>query len=97
MTKEEEFMLQYADEAQDDASMWTEETIHKALREYAKQEAFGFFKWYGVKMVGFIEYITKIKPLVRSEEFEQKILEFEGQTFDKLHELYLKSKELTQN
>ena len=74
---------------------WTErhqQRIENAMDEYAKQEAIDFFKWYGVKMATFIEYITKIKPIVESNEIEEKIIEFEGKSIQELYELYLKSK-----
>ena len=65
----------------------------KEKEDFAKQEAIGFFKWYGVKMVGFIEYIKDIRPTVTSDEIEEKMKEFEGQSFENLHALYLNSKE----
>lgn len=63
--------------------------IKEAICQYAKQQSIAFFQWYGVKMVGFIEYITKVKPMVTSEEIEEKMKEFEGQTFENLYSLFL--------
>ncbi len=68
------------------------EAVSGAMDEWAKIEAIEFFKWYGIKFSGLIEYITKIKPLVKSEEIEEKILEFEGQSIERLYELYQQSK-----
>lgn len=59
--------------------------------DYAKQQSIAFFQWYGVKMVGFIEYITKVKPIATSEEIEEKIMEFEGQSFENLYSLFLEA------
>ena len=69
-----------------------EQEVMECMSEYAKQEAIDFFKWYGVKMATFIEYITKIKPIVESNEIEEKIIEFEGKSIQELYELYLKPK-----
>ena len=66
----------------------------EAIKEYAKQESIDFFKWYGLKISGFIEYITKVKPLVVSQEIENAMAKFEGKTFEQLFELYLKSKQI---
>lgn len=72
------------------------EDVFKAMQEYADQQsriaAIDFFKWYGVKMVGFIEYIKDIRPTVTSDEIEEKIKEFEGKSFDDLFTLYLEEK-----
>lgn len=57
--------------------------------EYAKQQSIAFFKWYGGKMASFIEYITKVKPIVRSEEIEERITEHEGATFDQLYAQFI--------
>lgn len=63
------------------------------INEYAKQEAIEFFKWYAIKMVTLLAYIKDIRPLVASNEMEEKIEEVEGKSFDVLYSLYLKSKE----
>ncbi len=65
------------------------ESLLKKQDEYARQVSIAFFKWYGVKMATFIEYITKVKPLVESQEIEEKIKEFEGKTFDELYDIFL--------
>jgi hypothetical protein len=59
---------------------------------YAKQESIEFFKWYAMKMHGFIIYIKDIRPQVTSQEIEEKLSEFEGKPFDKLYELFQKEK-----
>ena len=66
--------------------------IEDAMDEYAKQKAVGFFKWYGVKMMDFLFYLKKVKPQVTSNEIEEKLAEFEGQTIENLYQLYLQSK-----
>jgi hypothetical protein len=75
--------------------------ILKAMDEYAeiksRERAIAFFKWYGVKMMGFIEYIKDIRPVVTSNEIEEKIAEFEGQTIDNLYNLFCKSEQTQSN
>ena len=71
---------------------WHQFCIDEAMDEWAKLNAIEFFKWYGVKMASFMAYITKVRPIMKSEEIEERIQEFEGQTFEKLYELFLKSK-----
>ena len=68
--------------------------IEEKMDEYAEQECIGFFIWYGVKITALIEYMTDIRPRVRSEEIEAKIEEFEGKPIKTLYQLYLKSKQL---
>lgn len=41
----EETINQFIDEAENDASCWTEETIYKAMDTYAKQECIAFAEW----------------------------------------------------
>lgn len=67
--------------------------IELAMSEYAKEVAIDFFKWYALKMLSFIEYIIDVKPIVRSEELENKMVEFEGKTFEELFEKYLSEKQ----
>lgn len=69
-----------------------ERYVHKAMDLYAKREAIGFLKWYGVKVAGLVEYIKDIRPSVTSGEIEEKIKEFEGKTIDELYSLYQQSK-----
>ncbi len=64
-----------------------------AMEVYAKQESIEFFKWYVLKMIAFIVYLKDIKPIVTSQEVEEKLLEFEGQSIERLYELYLNSKQ----
>lgn len=66
-------------------SMLSVSDVFKMMDEYAKQQSIAFLKWYNLKIVGFIEYLTKVKPIVKSEEIEERLLEFEGQTFDNLY------------
>lgn len=65
--------------------------VKELMRDYSREVAKDFFIWYGVKIVGFIEYIKDIRPIVTSNEMEEKIKEFEGKTFDELFNLYLQS------
>lgn len=67
--------------------------VSELINEARKESAIEFFKWYGMKIVSLTTYLLEIKPLVRSEELEQKIAEFEGQSLDKLYELFLQSNE----
>lgn len=69
----------------------TDNTL-KAMDEYARIDAIAFLKWYAEKMLGFIEYLRDIKPIVTSNEIEEKLLEFEGKDFNTLYELYSQSK-----
>ena len=62
--------------------------VHEAMEIYARNRSIEMLKWYAIKMVGFIEYIKDIRPIVTSNEIEEKIKEFEGQTFEKLYELF---------
>ncbi len=71
----------------------TIDVVYEIMDEYAREEAIAFFKWYGVKMMGFIEYIKDIRPVVTSNEIEEKIAEFEGQTFDNLYNLFIQQTE----
>lgn len=71
-------------------TVYEKETI-EMLEEYARIKSIEFFKWYAIKITGLIEYIQDIRPRVRSEEVEAKIVEFEGQPLEKLYELFQKS------
>jgi len=74
---------------------FTETTIvpKHILDEYAKQEAIGFFAWYGVKIMGFLQYIKDIRPIVTSNEIEEKIAEHELKSISELYDLYLRHKQ----
>jgi len=69
-----------------------------AMEEYAKQRSKEFFKWYGVKMMEFLEYFQEKKrnpiPYSIPDAYDKYIEEFEGQSLDNLYELFLKSNEL---
>jgi len=67
--------------------------VFKAMDEYAEQEAVGFFLWYAMKMMAFIEYIQDIRPRVESHEIEEKIQEFEGKPIKELYQLYIQDKQ----
>lgn len=64
-----------------------------AMDIHAEQVAIEFFKWYALKMVGFIEYLNKVKPMVTSNEIEEKLIEFEGKSFIELFQLFKKEQE----
>jgi len=66
----------------------TEKITELFENQNAKQQSISFFKWYAIKMTGFVDYITKVKPIVKSEEIEQRLIEFEGATFEKLYQLF---------
>ena len=66
--------------------------ISECLDIARKDSAIDFFKWYVIKMVGFLEYIKNIRPAVVSNEIEEKIKEFEGQSFDNIYQIYLSEK-----
>lgn len=68
--------------------------LEPLLPPNAKQEAIEFFKWYGIKWAGFIHYLTQIKQQVTSNEIEEKLHEFEGQTIENLYAQYQKSKSI---
>lgn len=63
----------------------------KAMDEYAKQQAVDFFKWYGLKMASFLEYLTKIKSITESKEIEEAIKNHEGATFEQLYNQFIES------
>lgn len=69
--------------------------VIEAMDEWAKQQSIAFFKWYADKMVAFIEYITKIRPMVVSEEIEERIREHEGATFEQLYDRFIASQPTT--
>lgn len=58
-----------------------------------KEGALDFFKWYIMKMNNFIFYFREVWPLTTSEEIENKITEFEGQTLDNLYAIFQKETE----
>lgn len=95
MTKSKETIYQESmmKEIGSTSKMTSDEIVYRAMDIWGKQEAIEFFIWYGSKMAGFIQYINDIRPRVRSEEIEEKIVEFEGQSIEKLYELYQKSKQ----
>jgi hypothetical protein len=64
------------------------EYISPAMDEYAKEIAVEFFKWNTSKIVGYIQYIQQIRDLVRSEEIERNLNEFEGATLEERFELF---------
>jgi hypothetical protein len=68
---------------------------YELAKSFAKQQSIEFFKWYGVKMVGFIEYIKDIRPTVTSDEIEEKIKEFEGQSIENQYNLFLQQTQKT--
>jgi len=98
-TKTKEEILKpfvYEDEERVEPIVYVSKAL-EAMDEYAAQEseiksrerAIALFKWYAAKMVGFIEYIKDIRPTVTSNEIEEKLKEFEGQSFDNLYNLFL--------
>jgi hypothetical protein len=71
---------------------YSENQTSYAMDKWAEQQSIEFFKWYALKSVSLITYLLEIKPLVRSEELESKIEEFEGKPIADLYALFLKSK-----
>lgn len=71
------------------------ESAYEAMDIHAKNTAIEFFKWYVLKMTGFLEYLSKVKPIVTSIEIEENLKAFEGKSFNELYELFLQSKTLT--
>lgn len=64
--------------------------VQRYIDEYAaKQQAIAFFTWYGIRMASFLEYITKVKPIVKSEEIEEAMRNHEGATFEQLYEQFI--------
>lgn len=59
-----------------------------AMDIFAKVQSIAFFKWYGAKMAGFMEYIKDIRPIVTINEIEEKLIEFEGKSFEELYTLF---------
>lgn len=88
MTKEKVLYKNLGDSTR---SMLSDSDIYSAMDKWAKIQAIEFFKWYGVKMMGFIDYIKDTRPMVESLEIEEKIKEFEGKDFGTLYELFLQS------
>lgn len=64
-----------------------------AMDEYAKQQSIDFFKWYGVKMASFLEYLTTVKPICRSEEIEEAMSRHEGATFEQLYAQFIEQQQ----
>lgn len=83
----EDILKEYAVETIDEYNSLYER-VKKAMDQYARQQAIEFFKWYGVKMAVFVEYIKDVRPLVTSNEIEEKIKEFEGKSFEELYNLF---------
>lgn len=67
------------------------------LDAFTKQQIIAFFTWYGVKMASFLEYLTKIKPISKSEEVEEAIRKHEGATFEELYNQFIESQNKTTN
>lgn len=67
------------------------QNVFNAMDEYAKEIAIGFFKWYATRLLNFLHYIKDIRPLVESQELEEKIKEHEGQSIEQLFQSYLNS------
>lgn len=84
----EDILKEYAVETIDEYNSLYER-VKKAMDQYARQQAIEFFKWYGVKMAVFVEYIKDIRPLVTSKEIEEKIKEFDGKSFEELYNLFI--------
>jgi hypothetical protein len=67
--------------------------VLEAMDQWAKEIAIGFFKWYGVKMIGFLQYFQRKKenPMIYSipDAYDKYIEEFEGQSVEKLFEKYI--------
>ncbi len=59
------------------------------INDYAKKQAVGFLIWYANKMIGFLDYIRTVKPLVSSNEIEEKLAQFEGKPVEELYEQYV--------
>lgn len=62
--------------------------------EYAKKQATEFFKWYGVKMMEFLDYFERKRknpiPYSIPDAYDKFIEEFEGSTVDNLYEIFIK-------
>lgn len=69
--------------------LMNQQYIFPAMEQYSRIQSISFFKWYGVKMAGFMEYIKDIRPTVISDEIEEKIKEFEGKDFETLYNLFI--------
>lgn len=72
------------------------ERAKTSMDEFAKQEATAFFKWYGVKMMEFLQYFKRKAenpiPYSIPDAYDRFIEEFEGNTIEGLYELYEKWK-----
>lgn len=64
-----------------------------AMDEYSEIVACDFLKWYAVKMIVFIEYLKEVKPIVTSNEIEEKLADFEGKPIKDLFQLFIQSKQ----
>jgi hypothetical protein len=97
MTKEEILnkrdLIIYLPKEEEDIVEGDKKYILEVMDEYAEQEAVGFFLWYAMKMMAFIEYIQDIRPRVESHEMEEKINEFEGKPIKELYQLWKKQKQ----
>jgi hypothetical protein len=66
-----------------------DENGFNAMDEYAKQQSIAFFKWYVLKSVTFVSYLESVKPIVTSNEIEEKLKQFEGKSFDELYSQFI--------
>lgn len=69
------------------------QAIYNAMAEYAKELSVEFFKWYGVRMVSFMDYFRKMKnnEIPPDDQFEKIMQEYEGKSIDELYIQYLKT------
>lgn len=74
-----------------DLSERSKARFNGAVNKIAKQQAIEFFKWYCNRMNGFVEYFTRIKPIVTSNEIEERIKEHEGSTFEELYSQFVEN------
>lgn len=91
MTKEEiVFEGNFTTHADEDGMGIELKDVYEAMDEYAKQVSIEFFKWYGVKMMGFMHYLIDIRATVTSDEIEEKIREHEGKSIEELYNQFIK-------
>lgn len=64
--------------------------LYSAMDCFAEQQSIAFFKWNTSKTSTYIEYLTKISKLVRSQEIETALNEFEGMTIEERYQLFIK-------
>lgn len=69
-----------------------EDSTITAMKLYAEQDACEFFKWYGVKMMQFMEYFKRKlenpMPYSIPDGYDKFIEEFEGNTVEGLYKIY---------